>query len=162
MEVRVTDDKKGQNGFKPRHKSGGSFGNKNGSFRGNKDGKHWDRDKKPYERKPWDKDNKPWNKDNKDIKPYDKKPRETAPEPEQPQKPIKKVMLRQDLIDAAKNTEENSAQNPQPMREAQGIAKNILFEDNHVLVVVKPQNLPTQGDKTGDKCLLDELKEYLI
>lgn len=162
MEVRVTDDKKGQNGFKPRHKSGGSFGNKNGSFRGNKDGKPWDRDKKPYERKPWDKDNKPWNKDNKDKKPYDKKPRETAPEPEQPQKPIKKVMLRQDLIDAAKNTEEKSAQNPQPMREAQGIAKNILFEDNHVLVVVKPQNLPTQGDKTGDKCLLDELKEYLI
>lgn len=136
----MTDDKKGQNGFKPRNKSGGSFGNKNGSFRSNKDGKPWDRDKKPY----------------------DKKPRETAPEPEPPQKPIKKVMLRQALIDAAKNTEEKSAQNPQPMREAQGIAKNILFEDNHVLVVVKPQNLPTQGDKTGDKCLLDELKEYLI
>ncbi|HEX2944504.1 MAG TPA: RNA pseudouridine synthase [Clostridia bacterium] len=37
----------------------------------------------------------------------------------------------------------------------------ILYEDNHVLVVVKPQNMLTQGDQTGDENLLDILKEDL-
>ncbi|KAI4453711.1 soleucyl-trna synthetase [Holotrichia oblita] len=32
--------------------------------------------------------------------------------------------------------------------------------DNHVLVVVKPQNIPTQADSSGDKDLLTMLKEY--
>ena len=31
---------------------------------------------------------------------------------------------------------------------------NILYEDNHLLVVVKPENLLTQGDATGDPDLL--------
>ena len=34
----------------------------------------------------------------------------------------------------------------------------IVYEDNHLLVVVKPPNLLTQGDKTGDVCLLDLAK----
>ncbi len=38
---------------------------------------------------------------------------------------------------------------------------NVVYEDNHVLVVVKPQNLPTCGDDSGDDNLLDLLKEYL-
>lgn len=38
---------------------------------------------------------------------------------------------------------------------------NIVYEDNHILVVVKPQNLPTCGDETGDDNLLDLLKEYI-
>ena len=37
----------------------------------------------------------------------------------------------------------------------------ILFEDNHVIVAVKPQNLLTQGDDTGDENLLDQIKEYV-
>lgn len=35
---------------------------------------------------------------------------------------------------------------------------NILYEDNHVLVVEKPQNMLTQGDSTGDEDLLTLLK----
>jgi len=35
----------------------------------------------------------------------------------------------------------------------------ILFEDNHLLIVVKPPNLLTQGDITGDPDLLSILKK---
>ena len=38
----------------------------------------------------------------------------------------------------------------------------ILFEDNHILVVTKPQNLPVQKDESGDEDLLTVLKQYLI
>ena len=37
----------------------------------------------------------------------------------------------------------------------------ILFEDNHVIVVVKPANIPSQEDKTGDKDMLTLIKEYI-
>ncbi len=37
----------------------------------------------------------------------------------------------------------------------------ILYEDNHLLVVLKPQNVPTQADSTGDKDLLTMVKEYI-
>lgn len=37
----------------------------------------------------------------------------------------------------------------------------ILHEDNSILVVVKPQNIPSQGDASGDKDLLTLLKEYI-
>lgn len=39
---------------------------------------------------------------------------------------------------------------------------NIVFEDNHLLVVVKPQNLAVCGDESEDENLLDLLKEYLV
>jgi 23S rRNA pseudouridine1911/1915/1917 synthase len=35
----------------------------------------------------------------------------------------------------------------------------IIFEDNHILVVEKPINVPTQEDSSGDKDLLTLLKE---
>ena len=35
----------------------------------------------------------------------------------------------------------------------------IIFEDNHLLVVEKPQNVLSQGDKTGDPDMLTLLKE---
>src|SRR5690625_1465024 len=35
----------------------------------------------------------------------------------------------------------------------------ILYEDNHLLVVEKPVNIPVQGDKSGDQDLLTWLKE---
>lgn len=38
---------------------------------------------------------------------------------------------------------------------------SILYEDNHLLVVVKPPNLLSQGDRTGDQDLHNLLKEYI-
>lgn len=37
----------------------------------------------------------------------------------------------------------------------------VLYEDNHLLVVVKPPNLPVQQDASGDEDLLRILKGYL-
>lgn len=37
----------------------------------------------------------------------------------------------------------------------------IVYEDNHILLVVKPSGIPSQGDKTGDSDMLTILKEYL-
>ncbi|MDR2091049.1 MAG: RluA family pseudouridine synthase [Clostridiales bacterium] len=37
----------------------------------------------------------------------------------------------------------------------------IMFEDNHLLVAVKPQNVPSQEDATKDPDMLNLLKEYL-
>ncbi len=37
----------------------------------------------------------------------------------------------------------------------------ILYEDNHLLVVEKPVNLPVQADVSGDDDLLSLLKRYL-
>ena len=38
---------------------------------------------------------------------------------------------------------------------------DILYEDNHVLVAVKPPNLLSQADSTGDPDMLSLLKEYI-
>src|SRR5574344_743357 len=38
---------------------------------------------------------------------------------------------------------------------------NILYEDNHIIVVVKPVGIPTQEDKTGDLDMLSIVKEYI-
>ncbi len=38
---------------------------------------------------------------------------------------------------------------------------NILFEDNHLLVVEKPINIPVQSDESHDESFLDMLKNYL-
>jgi len=37
----------------------------------------------------------------------------------------------------------------------------ILHEDNHIIVVLKPQNVPSQGDASGDKDMLTIIKEYI-
>lgn len=37
----------------------------------------------------------------------------------------------------------------------------ILYEDNHLIVVLKPRNVPSQGDSTGDESMLDAVKRYL-
>lgn len=36
-----------------------------------------------------------------------------------------------------------------------------LYEDNHLIAVLKPAGILTQGDKTGDISLFDEVKKYL-
>lgn len=37
----------------------------------------------------------------------------------------------------------------------------VVYEDNHLLIVNKEPGILVQGDATGDKCLLDMLKEYI-
>lgn len=39
---------------------------------------------------------------------------------------------------------------------------NVIYEDNHIIVVEKPVNIPSQGDKTGDIDMLSIIKDYLI
>ncbi len=39
---------------------------------------------------------------------------------------------------------------------------NVIYEDNHLLVVIKPQNIPVQEDESKDRDLLTMLKEYLV
>lgn len=37
----------------------------------------------------------------------------------------------------------------------------VLYEDNHLIAVVKPSGVLSQGDKTGDPSMLEAVKEYL-
>ena len=37
----------------------------------------------------------------------------------------------------------------------------VIYEDNHVIVVIKPQNIPTQEDESKDKDLLTMVKDYI-
>lgn len=37
----------------------------------------------------------------------------------------------------------------------------ILFEDNHLIAVNKPNNVLVQGDETGDETLADQVKQYI-
>ncbi len=37
----------------------------------------------------------------------------------------------------------------------------VLYEDNHIIVVEKPVNIPSQGDKTGDLDMLTMVKDYI-
>lgn len=41
------------------------------------------------------------------------------------------------------------------------IKDRILYEDNHLLIVNKLPSEIVQGDKTGDVCLLEDVKEYI-
>ena len=38
---------------------------------------------------------------------------------------------------------------------------NVIYEDNHIIVVEKMVNIPSQGDKTGDLDMLTIIKDYL-
>ena len=37
----------------------------------------------------------------------------------------------------------------------------VLYEDNHIIAVLKPAGVLTQGDRTGDVNLMDMVKDYL-
>lgn len=37
----------------------------------------------------------------------------------------------------------------------------ILYEDNHIIVVIKPYNVLSQGDSTGDISIMDMVKDYI-
>jgi len=38
---------------------------------------------------------------------------------------------------------------------------NVLYEDNHIIVAVKPQNMPSQADSSGDADFLSMVKAYV-
>lgn len=38
---------------------------------------------------------------------------------------------------------------------------NVIYEDNHIIVVEKLVNIPSQGDKTGDMDMLTLIKQYI-
>ena len=38
---------------------------------------------------------------------------------------------------------------------------NVLYEDNHIIVVEKPINMLSQSDSTGDLDLLTLVKQYI-
>ena len=38
---------------------------------------------------------------------------------------------------------------------------NVIYEDNHIIVVEKPVNIPSQSDKTGDIDMLSIVKDYI-
>lgn len=38
---------------------------------------------------------------------------------------------------------------------------NVIYEDNHIIVIEKPVNIPSQGDKTGDIDMLTLVKRYI-
>lgn len=37
----------------------------------------------------------------------------------------------------------------------------VLYEDNHIIVVNKPQNIPSQADSSGDEDMLSLVKQYV-
>lgn len=37
----------------------------------------------------------------------------------------------------------------------------VVYEDNHIIVVIKPYNIPSQSDKTSDVDMLSMVKEYI-
>lgn len=38
---------------------------------------------------------------------------------------------------------------------------SVLYEDNHIIIINKPSGALVQGDKTGDKPISDDVKEYI-
>ena len=38
---------------------------------------------------------------------------------------------------------------------------NVLYEDNHIIIINKAAGEIVQGDKTGDKSLCDTMKQYI-
>ena len=38
---------------------------------------------------------------------------------------------------------------------------NVLYEDNHIIVVEKPVNIPAQADSSGDCDMLTLIKSYI-
>ena len=37
----------------------------------------------------------------------------------------------------------------------------VVYEDNQIVVVVKPQNIPSQADASGDEDMLSLVKAYI-
>jgi 23S rRNA pseudouridine1911/1915/1917 synthase len=50
---------------------------------------------------------------------------------------------------------------PKNITLSESIKKNILYEDNHLIIINKMASEIVQGDKTGDKPLSDKVKDYI-
>lgn len=66
-----------------------------------------------------------------------------------------KIKLRLDVKDVVRKPKQSDGQD-------MSTGVTVLYEDNHLLVILKPQNMPTQADSSGDPDLLSELKKYLV
>jgi 23S rRNA pseudouridine1911/1915/1917 synthase len=57
----------------------------------------------------------------------------------------------------------NNVKNILPLSDKRSLGSNIrvLYEDNHVIAVVKPAGILSQGDVTGEINMLDEVKKYI-
>ena len=44
---------------------------------------------------------------------------------------------------------------------SEGSELTLLYEDNHIIVVLKPQNVASCPDESGDDNMLDRVKAYL-
>lgn len=101
---------------------------------------------------------------------YERKPREDEIKTEEEKKPTSKIKLRLDVKDVVRGKAQADAANVDATANDEtsgqvddsGKFPKVLFEDNHVLVVVKPRNMPSQADSSGDPDFLSELKKYLI
>lgn len=47
------------------------------------------------------------------------------------------------------------------MQDGRNKVLKVVYEDNHIIVVVKPFNIPSQSDKTGDMDMLTMVKDYI-
>ena len=81
-------------------------------------------------------------------------------------------MRRKRALDAEAGESKITQRKANELEEQQNVSKlrrdertesgiRILYEDNHLLVVEKPVNLPVQADSSGDEDLLTLLKAYL-
>ena len=85
----------------------------------------------------------------------DEEPRETAP-------PSTKIKLRLDVKDVVRPRAAAPTEQAAQADDDGEFKPTVLFEDNHLLGGVKPQNVPTQADDSGDPDLLSLLKQYLV
>ncbi len=74
----------------------------------------------------------------------------------------KKVKLRLDAASNAGRKPVNAERRSETDITIDDSAPSIVYEDNHILVAIKPQNMPSQGDSSGDLDFLSQLKEYLV
>ena len=65
------------------------------------------------------------------------------------------VELSQNEKPLSQNKNSNEKQLPQSEN------LTVLYEDNHLIVVIKPQNVPSQSDITGDDDMLSKVKRYI-
>ena len=47
------------------------------------------------------------------------------------------------------------------MEKGMNMKLKVIYEDNHIIVVEKIPNVPSQEDKTGDTSMMTLIKEYI-
>lgn len=72
--------------------------------------------------------------------------------------PVKKIKLR---LDNAVPSNRFPPDTLIPKTDGTNGEVTVLYEDNRIIVAVKPQNVPTQADDSGDRDFLTMLKDYI-